>query len=119
MSDAERPGGQPDPQQPPIQPGRPGFQPNAPYGQQAPKKVDQSTIRWSRTNNPLKNARVTLDSSDPTAAEATFYPEYNFKARGSVDGRSASFDGAPIGFYSFRSTGDLSGDKVTVKLVNR
>jgi len=83
------------------------------------QKVDQSTIRWSLTNNPFRNARVTLDSSDPTAAEATFYPRYNFKARGSVDGRSATFDGAPIGLYSFRSTGDLSGDKVTVKLVNR
>ncbi len=83
------------------------------------QKVTQSTIRWSLTNDPFKNARVTLDSTDPTVAEATFYPKYRFRATGSTNGRSGRFDGEPIGLYLFRSAGDLSGDTVKVKLVTR
>lgn len=83
------------------------------------QKVTQSTIQWSLTNDPFKNARVTLDSTDPTVVEATFYPKYRFRATGSTDGRSGKFDGEPIGLYLFRSTGDLSGDTVKVKLVTR
>lgn len=83
------------------------------------QKVTESTIRWSLTNNPFKNARVTLDSTDPTAAEARFYPRYRFRAKGSSNGNSGTFDAEPTGLYSFTSNGDLSGDNVTVKLVSR
>lgn len=83
------------------------------------QKVTESTVRWSLSTDPFKNARVDLDSSDPTVAEATFYPRYRFKARGSQDGRAVTYDGAPFGLYSFQSTGDLSGDTIKVKLVGR
>lgn len=83
------------------------------------QKVTESTIRWSLTADPFKNARVTLDSSDPTVAEASFYPRYRVRANGSDNGRSVRFDGEPFGIYSFRSTAELSGDKVTVDLVSR
>jgi hypothetical protein len=83
------------------------------------QKVTESTVRWSLTNNPFKNAKVNLDSSDPTEAEATFYPKYRFKAKGSQNGNSGTFDAEPFGLYSFTSNGDLSGDTVKVKLVGR
>jgi hypothetical protein len=83
------------------------------------QKVTTSSIRWSVTTDPFKNARVTLSSSDPTVAEASFYPSYRFRAKGTQDGRSVTFDGGVIGFSSFRSTGDLSGDEVEVDLTNR
>lgn len=83
------------------------------------QKVTASSIRWSVTTDPFKNARVTLDSSDPTVAEASFYPRYRFKAKGSQDGRSVRFDGGVMGLFSFRSTADLSGDTVQVDLTAR
>ena len=83
------------------------------------QKVDEKTVRWSLTNDPFKNARVTLDYQDPSVVEGTFYPKYNFKAEGTVDGRRATFDGPPLGLYSFTSTGDLTGDSIKVKLALR
>jgi hypothetical protein len=83
------------------------------------QKVTASTIRWSLSADPFRNAKVALDSSDPTVAEASFYPRYRFRAKGSDNGRSVQFDGEPIGLYSFRSTADLSGDSVKVDLVSR
>ncbi|SDS45554.1 hypothetical protein SAMN04488543_1763 [Friedmanniella luteola] len=83
------------------------------------QKVDEKTVRWSLTNDPFKNARVTLDHQDPSVVEGTFYPRYNFKAEGSVDGRRATFDGPPIGLYSFTSSGDLSTDTIKVELALR
>lgn len=86
---------------------------------QAGQRIDQDTIRWGLKKDPFKNARVNLDSSDPTTAEATFYPEYDFDARGTIDGRAATFREPLIGFNPFNATGSVSGDKVTVKLVAR
>jgi hypothetical protein len=83
------------------------------------QEVEEKTVRWSLTNNPFKNARVTLDHQDPSVVEGTFYPKYNFKAEGTVDGRRARFDGPPIGLDSFISTGDLSGDRIEVELAPR
>ena len=83
------------------------------------QEVEEKTVRWSLTNDPFKNARVALDHQDPTVVEGTFYPKYNFKAEGTVDGRRASFDGPPLGLYSFTSTGDLTGDTIKVKLALR
>ena len=83
------------------------------------QKVDRDTVRWTLTNDPYQNARVTLDSTDPTVAAATLSPRYNFRAEGTQDGRRATFDGPPIGLFSFRATGDLSKDSIKVKLSTR
>ena len=80
------------------------------------QKVDEDTIRWTLTNDPFADARVTLDPSDPRVAEATLYPRYNFKAEGTQDGRRATFDGPPSGLGSFRSVGDVSKDAIRVEL---
>jgi hypothetical protein len=79
------------------------------------QKIDEDTVRWSLENDPFKNARVALDYQDPSVVEATFYPRYDFRAEGTQDGRRANFD-TVIGLYSFRSTGDLSGDTIKVEL---
>lgn len=54
-----------------------------------------------------------------SVVQASFYPSYRFRAKGTQDGRSVQFDGGVIGFSSFRSTGDLSGDEVKIDLTNR
>lgn len=72
------------------------------------QKFKESTVRWSVTNNPFKNPRVTVDSSDATTASATFETEYNFKAKATLNGQAVRYDGPPIGLYSFKASGDLS-----------
>lgn len=82
------------------------------------QKFKESTVRWSVTNNPFKNVRASVDSSDPTSVQASFPTTYNFKAKATLNGQSVQYDGEPIGLYTFRSTGDLSKKPVSVKLVN-
>lgn len=84
----------------------------------ANQKIDEDTVRWGLDNDPFKNARVTLDYQDPSVVEGTFYPKYDFSAEGTQDGRRATFD-TVFGLYSFKSTGDLSGDTIKVKLEGR
>ena len=86
---------------------------------QAGQKIDEDTIRWSLKKDPFKNVRVNLDPSDPTTVDATFYPEYDFNAKGTIDGRAATFREPLLGFSPFRATGSVTGDKLTVKLVAR
>jgi hypothetical protein len=80
-------------------------------------KVKKSTVRWRVTNDPFRNARFDLDSSDPTVADATFYPDYRIKFTGTKDGRTGSIDSDVIGLDSFRAVADLSKSTVTVKLL--
>jgi hypothetical protein len=80
------------------------------------QKVDEKTIRWTLTNDPFADARVTVDPSDLTVAEAVLRPRYHFKAKGTQDGRRATFDGPPSGLGAVRSTGDLSKDVIRVEL---
>ena len=77
----------------------------------------QSTVRWSVTNDPFRNAKPSLDYDDPSSVELTFYPEYNLKVRGTRDGVSGTVDGPPIGLYSAKARGDLGKPDLPVKFL--
>ncbi len=81
------------------------------------QKIKESSIRWSVSNDPFKNVRPTLDSTDPTSVSARFPTTYRIRATGTQNGRTVTFDGGLIGgSYSFRSTGDLGKKGIPVKL---
>jgi hypothetical protein len=80
------------------------------------QKITQSTVRWSVTNDPFRNAKPRLDYDDPSTVELSFYPRYNLKARGSQNGTAVTYDGPPIGLYSAAASGDLSKPNLPVKL---
>ena len=79
-------------------------------------KVQESTVRWRVTSDPFRNAKIRLDTSDPTVAEGTFYPKYRIKFRGSQNGRTGTVDSDVTGLYSFSTVADLSKSAVSVKL---
>ena len=79
-------------------------------------KVKESTVRWRVAKDPFRNAKFRLDYSDPSTAEANFYPQYRIKFQGSKDGRSGTVDSPVIGAGSFSAIADFSGSDVKVKL---
>ena len=79
-------------------------------------KVEESSVRWRLTNNPYRNAEFALSTSDPTIAEATFYPDYRIKLKGTQSGRTVSGESRVTGLSSFDARADLSKGKVSVKL---
>ena len=79
-------------------------------------KVKEGTVRWRVTNDPFRNAKVAVSSSDPTIARGTFYPEYRIKFTGTQGGRTGSVDSDVIGLTSFESVADLSRSTVKVRL---
>jgi hypothetical protein len=79
-------------------------------------KVKESTVRWRVTKDPFRNAKIDLDSSDPTSATGSFYPDYRIKFRGTKGGVTGTVDTDVIGLTSFETVADLSKAKVTVKI---
>ncbi len=79
-------------------------------------KVKESTVRWRVTKDPFRNAKISLDSSDPTSAEGSFYPDYRIKFTGTKDGSTGTVDSDVIGLTSFETVADLSKAEVTVKI---
>lgn len=86
--------------------------------EQKGQKFTESTVRWSVTNNPFKNVRASIDSSDPTTVSASFPVSYNFKGKATLNGQNVRYDGEPTGLYNFTSTGDLAKKAVKVSLKN-